>query len=227
MTRRRRRRRRARVPGVAPSLTGADLDGVVAAARAPARGRAASPRPRGPRWPTARVRFVGEAVAVVAASTPYVAADGCERVAVGYEPLPAARRRGRGARPRARRASRARARQRARSSGGAARATWTARFARAAVVHSRDASPTAAARPCRWSRAGSSPLGGRSPHRLDRARQMPLVYPHRRWPARFGPGGEPRARDRARHRRRLRPEDARDARGPGGGRAGPRAPGAR
>jgi len=36
-----------------------------------------------------RVRHVGEAVAVVVASDPYVAADGAERVAVAYDPLPA------------------------------------------------------------------------------------------------------------------------------------------
>jgi carbon-monoxide dehydrogenase large subunit len=37
-----------------------------------------------------RVRHVGEIVAVVVAVDPYVAADGAERVAVAYEPLPAA-----------------------------------------------------------------------------------------------------------------------------------------
>jgi carbon-monoxide dehydrogenase large subunit len=36
-----------------------------------------------------RVRHVGEAVAVVVASDPYVAADGAERVPVTYDPLPA------------------------------------------------------------------------------------------------------------------------------------------
>jgi carbon-monoxide dehydrogenase large subunit len=43
-------------------------------------------------WPAladSRVRFVGEPVAVVAAQTPYVAVDGCERVAASYEALPA------------------------------------------------------------------------------------------------------------------------------------------
>ena len=38
----------------------------------------------------ARVRHVGEAVAVVVATDPYAAADGVERVSVAYEPLPAA-----------------------------------------------------------------------------------------------------------------------------------------
>lgn len=37
-----------------------------------------------------RARHVGEIVAVVVADDPYVAADGAERVAVAYEPLPAA-----------------------------------------------------------------------------------------------------------------------------------------
>ncbi len=38
----------------------------------------------------ARARHVGEIVAIVVADDPYVAADGAERVAVAYEPLPAA-----------------------------------------------------------------------------------------------------------------------------------------
>ena len=38
----------------------------------------------------ARVRHVGEPVAVVVATSPYAAADGVERVAVAYDPLPAA-----------------------------------------------------------------------------------------------------------------------------------------
>ena len=37
-----------------------------------------------------RARHVGEIVAIVIADDPYVAADGAERVAVAYEPLPAA-----------------------------------------------------------------------------------------------------------------------------------------
>jgi len=42
-------------------------------------------------WPLAldRVRYVGEAVALVVAETPEAAASGAERVVVGYEPLPA------------------------------------------------------------------------------------------------------------------------------------------
>lgn len=42
-----------------------------------------------PALPASRLRFVGEPVAVVAASDPYAAADGCEAVVVEYEPLPA------------------------------------------------------------------------------------------------------------------------------------------
>jgi len=76
------------VPGVELALTGRDLDGVVAPilARLEAPGFAATPWPA---LPTSRVRFVGEAVAVVAAATPYAAADGCARVEVDYDPLPA------------------------------------------------------------------------------------------------------------------------------------------
>jgi aerobic carbon-monoxide dehydrogenase large subunit len=43
-------------------------------------------------WPAladSRVRFVGEPVAVVAATTPYAAVDGVERVVAHYDPLPA------------------------------------------------------------------------------------------------------------------------------------------
>jgi aerobic carbon-monoxide dehydrogenase large subunit len=74
--------------GVALALSGRDLDGVVAplAPRLEAPGFAATAWPA---LPTARVRFVGEAVAVVAGSTPYVAADGAALVAVEYDPLPA------------------------------------------------------------------------------------------------------------------------------------------
>ena len=76
-----------RVPGVELALTGRDLDGVVAPiqARLEAPGFASTPWPA---LPTARVRFVGEAIAAVAAGTPYAARDGCARVEVDYEPLP-------------------------------------------------------------------------------------------------------------------------------------------
>jgi carbon-monoxide dehydrogenase large subunit len=78
------------VAGVEVVLTGRDLDGVVAPI---------GPRLEGPgftptAWaalPTSRVRFVGEAVAAVAATTPYAAVDGCGLVEVDYEPLSAVR----------------------------------------------------------------------------------------------------------------------------------------
>jgi carbon-monoxide dehydrogenase large subunit len=76
------------VPGVELVLTGRDLDGMVAplAPRLEAPGFAATAWPA---LPTSRVRFVGEPVAAVAATTPYSAVDGCGLVQVEYEPLPA------------------------------------------------------------------------------------------------------------------------------------------
>ena len=76
------------VPGVETALTGRDLEGVIAPieARLEAPGFAVTPWPA---LPTDRVRFVGEPVAVVAAVTPYAAVDGCARIAVEYDPLPA------------------------------------------------------------------------------------------------------------------------------------------
>jgi len=76
------------VPGVELVVTGRDLDGVVA----PLAPRLEAPGFVPTAWPalaTSRVRFVGEAVAVVAASTPYAAADGGVLVEVEYDPLPA------------------------------------------------------------------------------------------------------------------------------------------
>ncbi|HSB41820.1 MAG TPA: xanthine dehydrogenase family protein molybdopterin-binding subunit [Methylomirabilota bacterium] len=76
------------VAGVELVLTGRDLDGAVA----PIRARLDAPGFAATGWPvlaSSRVRFVGEAVAVVAAATPYAAADGGARVEVDYEPLPA------------------------------------------------------------------------------------------------------------------------------------------
>ena len=51
---------------------------------------------RGParRWPTSKVRYVGEPVAVVVATDPYAAEDALELIDVDYEPLAAGRRRG-------------------------------------------------------------------------------------------------------------------------------------
>jgi carbon-monoxide dehydrogenase large subunit len=74
--------------GVELVLTGRDLDGLVA----PLAPRLEAPDFVGTAWPalpTDRVRFVGEAVAVVAASTAYAAADGAALVEVDYDPLPA------------------------------------------------------------------------------------------------------------------------------------------
>ena len=76
------------MPGVVAVLSGRDLAGRVQplAPRLEADGFA------GTAWPAlaeSRVRFVGEPVAVVAAGAPHEAVDGCERVTVAYEPLPA------------------------------------------------------------------------------------------------------------------------------------------
>jgi carbon-monoxide dehydrogenase large subunit len=76
------------LPGVVAILAGSDLAGRVE----PLAPRLESESFAATAWPalaTSRVRFVGEPVAVVAAETPYQAADGSERVTVGYEPLPA------------------------------------------------------------------------------------------------------------------------------------------
>jgi carbon-monoxide dehydrogenase large subunit len=76
------------VPGVVAVLAGRDLAGRVKplTPRLESEGFAATA------WPAlaqSRVRFVGEAVALAAARTPYAAVDGCERVATIYDPLPA------------------------------------------------------------------------------------------------------------------------------------------
>ncbi len=77
-----------RAPGVGALLTGADLQGQVEPLTPRLEASGFIPTS----WPAlaaSRVRFVGEPVVVVAAETAYAAADGCERVAVDYEPLPA------------------------------------------------------------------------------------------------------------------------------------------
>jgi aerobic carbon-monoxide dehydrogenase large subunit len=74
------------VPGVVAVLTGRDLGEDVR----PLSPRLESESFAATAWPAlagSRVRFVGEPVAAVAAETAYAAADGCERVAAGYEPL--------------------------------------------------------------------------------------------------------------------------------------------
>jgi carbon-monoxide dehydrogenase large subunit len=76
------------VAGVKLVLTGRDLDGVVA----PIEPRLEAPGFTPTAWPalpTSRVRFVGEAVAAVAAATAYAAVDGCGLVEVDYAPLSA------------------------------------------------------------------------------------------------------------------------------------------
>ena len=77
-----------RIPGVVLVLTGRDLEDEVA----PLAPRLESPGFTPTAWPalaTGRARFVGEPVAVVAAETPYAAADGAAVVVVDYGPLPA------------------------------------------------------------------------------------------------------------------------------------------
>jgi CO/xanthine dehydrogenase Mo-binding subunit len=76
--------------GVVAVLTLADLPELAAATVPPL-----VPEPKSrphvhPVMAGTRVRHVGEAIAVVVAADPYAAADGAERVAVDYEPLPAA-----------------------------------------------------------------------------------------------------------------------------------------
>ncbi|HEV3351215.1 MAG TPA: xanthine dehydrogenase family protein molybdopterin-binding subunit [Methylomirabilota bacterium] len=76
--------------GVIAVLTLADLPELAAATVPPL-----VPEPKArpyvhPVLAGARVRHVGEPVAVVVATSPYAAADGVERVAVAYDPLPAA-----------------------------------------------------------------------------------------------------------------------------------------
>jgi carbon-monoxide dehydrogenase large subunit len=75
-------------PGVVEVLTGAGLAGAVR----PLRAELAVPGYTPTSWPALadrRVRFVGEAVAAVAATDRYVAEDAAGRVVVRYEPLPA------------------------------------------------------------------------------------------------------------------------------------------
>ena len=91
-------------------------------------------------------------------------------------------------------------------------------FARAAVrIRERFGHGRCSAAPLE-PRGDRRPLGGRSAHDLDRDPD-PVRLSHRAGPGLRAPG-EPRAGDRARHGRRLRPEDARDARGHRRGRAG-------
>lgn len=77
-----------RAPGVATALCARDLGDAVG----PLAPRLEAPGFAPTAWPALageRVRFAGEAVAVVAAADAYRAADACDLVGVDYEPLPA------------------------------------------------------------------------------------------------------------------------------------------
>jgi carbon-monoxide dehydrogenase large subunit len=81
-------REASRLPGVVAVLTREDmpeLDGSVP----PLVPAPSFPSSHHPVLAAAAVKHVGEAVAVVAAETPYLAADALERVVIEYEPLPA------------------------------------------------------------------------------------------------------------------------------------------
>jgi carbon-monoxide dehydrogenase large subunit len=78
-----------RLPSVFAVVTAADLDGV-AEVCAPFDGCKRYHNPSRPLLATERVRFVGEAVAVVLAESRYAAEDAAELVVVDYEDLPAA-----------------------------------------------------------------------------------------------------------------------------------------
>ena len=202
------------VPGVVAVLTGRDLAGRVQplSPRLDADGFAATA------WPAladSRVRFVGEPVAVVAAGTPYAAVDGCERVAVGYEPLPALADVDAALAPDApvlHETVPGNVLVRRRFSQG----DVDAAFAGAAVrIRERFGHGRCSAVPL-------EPRGIVAHWEGDHltvwtGTQIPFVY--RTALARsLRASGEPRAGDRAGHGRRLRPEDARDARGPRRGR---------
>jgi aerobic carbon-monoxide dehydrogenase large subunit len=79
------------LPGVVAVLTGADIAGVLPdiPTRAMAGERAVDELrpPEHPLLATAKVCYVGQAVAVVVAHDPYVARDAVERIGVDYEPL--------------------------------------------------------------------------------------------------------------------------------------------
>jgi aerobic carbon-monoxide dehydrogenase large subunit len=73
-------------PGVVLVLTGADLAGAIAAVPCAAQIPDMKPAPR-PVLATDRVRFAGEAVAMVVAADRYVARDALDLIEVDYEPL--------------------------------------------------------------------------------------------------------------------------------------------
>jgi carbon-monoxide dehydrogenase large subunit len=78
------------LPGVAAVLTGEDI----ARASKPVRAASKTPNVKTTSYPPlalGKVRHVGEAVAMVAAESRYVAEDAVERIVVEYEPLPVVR----------------------------------------------------------------------------------------------------------------------------------------
>ncbi len=82
------------VPGVVAVFVAADLAGVLPAVPTALdaitnRDGSAAPAPPRPALARDRVRFAGEAVALVVADTPGAATDGAEAVFVDYDPLPA------------------------------------------------------------------------------------------------------------------------------------------
>jgi carbon-monoxide dehydrogenase large subunit len=81
------------MPGVVGTVTAPEISGTgYVAVRAPLRNRDGSGLPQSPKLmlPEDKVRFTGEAVAMVVAETPALAKDAAEAVAVDYEPLEAA-----------------------------------------------------------------------------------------------------------------------------------------
>jgi hypothetical protein len=213
----------ARVTGVGASA-GLDVPGVVAALTRRDLAECARPLPgsrrgfRATAWPAlagSRVRFVGEAVAVLARGRPMSRSTG-ERVAAGYEALPpvvdvdAAS-------PRALAPSRDGARQRARAAAGPPGRRGRRVRPRGVRIHERFGPRPLLSHAPRAE--GSSPAGDdRSPSGQD---ADPVRLSHRAGPE-LRAGGEPRACDRPRHRGGLRAKDARDAGGHRRGRAGPR-----
>ena len=174
----------------------------------------------------ARARHVGEIVAVVVAVDPYVAADGVERVAVAYEPLPAAVSAEAAAAPGAPRVNETwpdnlvsvttsakgnPERRAGRRRGGGVRAPGLSARGRDAARDAR--------------RAGRARSDRRRPHGVDlHPGALRGAQRHR---AGGGPAGGAHPRDRARRGRRLRREGPRLPRGDPGARGGPapRAPG--
>lgn len=79
----------ARAPGVAAVVTAADLEGACRPLRATSRMRSYQATEL-PVLAGGKVRYAGEPVAAVLAESRYLAEDAAERVAIDYEPLPAA-----------------------------------------------------------------------------------------------------------------------------------------